>query len=187
MPRELRNALLASLGFSLAGIFLIGSPDPSSRSAGWAMILLFGGGGIVAVAAHFFRHATRRFHASIPKSISIERREATDVEIAEEWVHSAKAQPLLLVTASKWKEVSEYRWQVSVYLATLARDAKTSGILDPAIYQALKNTKDVADVQREDTEVWAISGAPSGEALVKNVGAALIKCIPKIVPYLNGR
>ena len=187
MNREKLKGLLAAAAFAVFGILImaIDARDWLGMAIG-ALSLAFGCFGVVAIVIGMVRGRTQesRFHTRIPGDIHVQCIPPSDDEIEEEWLHSSPTQPLLSVSAAKWREVSEYRWEVGVYLAEFARDPGSEQILDPAIYEALKNTANVVAVQRGDTEVWLVAGEPSGRDLVVNAGAALAKCIPSIVPLL---
>ena len=187
MNREKLKGLLAAAAFAVFGILImaIDARDWLGMAIG-ALSLAFGCFGVVAIVIGMVRGRTQesRFHTRIPGDIHVQCIPPADEEIEEVWEHYSPTQPLLSVEATKWKEVSEYRWQVGVYLAEFARDPGSEQILDSAIYEALKNTADVVAVQREDTEVWVVAGEPSGRDLVVNAGAASAKCIPSIVPFL---
>jgi len=189
MKRDLVKGLLCSFAMTVAGVcfLVVLQPKPSDRIIGWLVTLFFGLGTI----AIFFRmlwplsaQSRSQFHSSVPDDIRIEQLSPEDEEIEEAWEHSSATQPLLSVDACKWKKLEHYQWHVSVYLAEFARDPRAVKILDPAIFEALKNTRNVVDVQRMDTEVWIVSGDPSGRDLVANAGAALAKFIPSIVPLI---
>lgn len=187
MNRETLKVLLSSTGFLAFGILTIMTDTRSILGIAIGVIsLVFGLIGVVAIAIHMIRGPSQKssFHTRIPADIHVQCFPPADEEIEEEWLHSSPTQPLLSVDATKWKEVSEYRWKVSIYLAGFVRNSGSDQILAPAIYEALKNTTNVLDVQREDTEVWLVSGEPKGRDLVVNAGAALAKCIPLIVPLL---
>lgn len=179
---------LGSLAFALAGALSLAFADLSWPEAitAWATVLFFGAGFIV-LAMRLWRQAPRQpaFHARIPADIRIEQLDPDDDEIEESWSHTSAAQPLVRVTAQKWKEGDRFRWQVCAYLPTLVHDPVWSEQLGRRLYDALRNTRDVVDVGREDVEVWVVDGEPQGRELVANAGAALASCIPAIVPTLK--
>lgn len=185
MRNDLLKGLIGSIAFTVVGVLILifANPPLIMQLITWVMILFFGLGSFM-IAIRIHRHSQPAFRATIPKDIKIQQLVPADEEIEEEWMHSSPSQPLLSVNASKWKEISEYRWQLNIYLATLARDSVSAKILDEAVFQALKSTRNVVDVCREDTEVWVISGEPNGKDLVKNAGTAVANCIPSIVPQL---
>jgi len=187
MQNDMLKGLLGSIAFAVAGALSLVFTDLSlvARIMVWAVIIFFGLGAIV-IAIRIARQPFCKpaYHPTIPKNIKVEQLVPADEEVEEQWSHSSPTQPLLDISASKWKEVSEYRWKINVYLAALAPDGESAQILDLPIYQALKSTKNVVDVCRDDTEVWIVSGDPNGKDLVTNVGAALGQCIPSIVPRL---
>ena len=189
MKREILKGLLGASVFSAFGIFTIMVDNRSIVGiVVGTLCLAFGLTGLVAITIGMMRGPAQksgfRFHTRIPPDIEVRCVPPDDEEIEEQWEHYSPTQPLLSVDATKSKESSEYRWQVGVYLAEFARDPGSEQILDPAIYEALKNTAKVLDVRREDAEVWVVSGEPSGRELVVNAGAALAKCIPSIVPLI---
>lgn len=189
MNRETLKGLLGAVAFAALGIFTIIIDTRSIVGiAVGALTLAFGLFGVVVIAIGMVRGSTQqprfRFHTRIPPDIQVRCIPPADEEIEEQWEHYSPTQPLLSIDATKSKEASEYRWQVGVYLAEFARDLESEPILVPAIYEALKNTAKVVDVRREDTEVWVVSGEPSGRELVVNAGAAVAKCIPLIVPLI---
>ncbi len=188
MRKDLIKGLLGAIAFAVGGALVLLSSDLSliATIIAWAAIIFFGGGAIV-IAVRFARLSVNdpKLHSAIPTDTKIEQLEPGDTEIEERWSHSSSTQPLLSVTAVKWKEISEYRWQVSAYFPTVAPDPKSAEILDLPMYEALKSTKGVVDVGRDDTEVWVVAGEPGGRELVANAGGALAKCIPKNVPYIQ--
>ena len=187
MNREMLKGLLSSLGFVVFGILIIAIDTRSSLGVAiGALNIAFGLFGFVAISIGILRGPSQssHFHTRIPSDIIVQRIPPADEEIEEVWLHSSPTQPLLSVEATKEKEVSEYRWRIEVHLAEFTRDPGSDQILAPATYEALKNTANVLEVQREDTEAWIVSGNPSGRELVENVGAALAKCIPSVVPLL---
>jgi hypothetical protein len=188
MNRETLKGLLGAAAFAVFGILTLAIDASWLGKAIGALLLVFGCFGVVAIVIGMMRGPTQesrfRFHTRIPGDIHVQCIPPSDNEFEEVWTHYSPTQPLLSVDAAKWREVSEYRWQVSVCLAEFVRDPLIEQILDPAIYDALRKTANVEDVQREDTEVWIVSGEPSGRELVMSVGAAIANCIPSVVPLL---
>ncbi|WP_066257247.1 hypothetical protein [Hydrogenophaga flava] len=187
MHKDLWKGALGSLAFALAGALCLAFADLSWPEAiiAWATVLFFGGGFVVLVT-RLWRQASRQptFHARIPADIRIEQLDPDD-EIEESWSHTSAAQPLLRVTAQKWKEGARFRWQVYAYLPTLVHDPVWSEQLGLRLHEALRKTCNVVEVGRDDVEVWVVDGEPEGRDLVANAGAALASCIPAILPTLQ--
>lgn len=188
MHKDLWKGAAGALAFALAGALSLAFADLSWPEAvvAWTTCLFFGGGFIV-LAVRLWRQTSQQpaFHARIPADIRIEQLDPDDDEIEEVWSHTAAGQPLLRVTAQKWKEMGRFRWQVCAQLPALVQDPLLSEQLGLRLYDALKNTRHVVAVGREDVDVWVVDGEPHGGELVANAGAALVSCLPAIVPALK--
>jgi hypothetical protein len=64
-------------------------------------------------------------------------------------------------------------WNVTVAVMELVREEPLEGVLRRRIAAALRSVEGVETVGEMDTEVWFVTGAPSGEALVRAVAEVL--------------
>ena len=64
-------------------------------------------------------------------------------------------------------------WQVMVEVMEFVREEPLEGELRRRIAAALRSVEGVETADEEDTEVWFVTGAPAGEALVRAVGEVL--------------
>jgi hypothetical protein len=95
-----------------------------------------------------------------------------DDEVLEEWVRRTDDPDIELVVASNWG-YEEWPWRVSVAVAEFVREGPLEHDLRTAVAAALEEVDGVEAVVEEDTEVWLVSGTPSGEALVIAVSHAV--------------
>ena len=100
-------------------------------------------------------------------SDGIEQVEPLDSTIAEEWVRRTDEPRERAVSASKHRE-GEW-WNVSVWVMEFIRTDPLESELRRRIANALLNVPGVTEAEEEDREVWIVTGAPSGEALVAAV------------------
>jgi hypothetical protein len=95
-----------------------------------------------------------------------------DSELAEAWTRTITDPSLRYVhgvEAQKWLAKSNWPWRINVWVMELVRDEELQAELRKRIATAVRAVRGVTNVAEEDREVWVISGAPSGEALVRSV------------------
>ncbi|MEO6627469.1 MAG: hypothetical protein ABIP03_02755 [Aquihabitans sp.] len=66
----------------------------------------------------------------------------------------------------------DWLWQVGGAMAEFVRDVPLEGEMQGAVNAAIRSVPGVTGVAQEDRELWIVAGTPSGEALVRAVGAA---------------
>lgn len=75
------------------------------------------------------------------------------------------------------------RWQVGVYVMEFVREDPLESELRRRIAAALESVEGVETAQREDREVWFITGTPSGAALVRAVAEVVDDLADQTRPY----
>ena len=121
---------------------------------------------------------------SVP-GIIVERSAASDHDVAESWAHRTDDGDVLGVEAVRLRDPGDWPWQVQVSVADFLREEPLDVELGISVDRALRSIDGVADVQHEDLEVWIVRGAPSGEALVHGVTAAMERFAARIRIYLE--
>ncbi len=121
---------------------------------------------------------------SVP-GIIVERVAASDLDVAESWAHRTDAGDVLGVEAVRLSDPGEWPWQVQVSVADFLRAAPLDVELGISIDRAIRSIDGVADVQHAEHDVWIVRGAPSGEALVNGVVAAMERFAARIRIYLE--
>jgi hypothetical protein len=111
-----------------------------------------------------------------------------DSELAEEWMRTI-ADPSLRyvhgVGASRWAAKSKWPWRIHVWVMEAVRDDELQVELRERIAAAIRAVRGATDVAEEDREVWAIAGAPSGEALVRAVAEVVDDLAPRTLAYVQ--
>lgn len=74
-------------------------------------------------------------------------------------------------------------WQVSVPVMEFVREEPLEGELRRRIAAVLLSVEGVGTADEMDREVWYVTGAPSGEALVRAVGEVLDGFAEQTLPY----
>ena len=99
---------------------------------------------------------------------------AGDDELLEHWVRAcADIEPSAqAVSAHRW-DGPEFAWSVSFDLGEFVTDPEDSHALHQTVVQALIKVPGVKEVGREDKEVWAVDGDPSGPDIIR-AGAVAI-------------
>ena len=92
---------------------------------------------------------------------------------------------MLGVEAVRLRGPGEWPWQVQVSVADFLREEPLDVELGISVDRAIRSIDGVADVQHEEREVWVVRGAPSGEALVHGVAAAMERFAARIRIYLE--
>jgi hypothetical protein len=77
-------------------------------------------------------------------------------------------------------------WQVAVAVMEFVREEPLNGVLRRRIAAALRSVGGVATADEMDTEVWFVTGTPSGEALVRAVGEVLDELAEQTWAYIRG-
>ena len=78
-------------------------------------------------------------------------------------------------------------WQIFVNAMEFVRDEPLEGELRRRIADALRSAAGVETVEELDREVWVVTGAPSGEALVQMAGAVVDDLADRIRFYQSER
>ena len=85
-----------------------------------------------------------------------------------------------------WSSPVEVRgWTVFVAVMEFIRRDPLRGELRPQITAALRAVEGVETAEEQDTEVWRVSGTPTGPALVQAVAAVLDDFDGRIRAYLQ--
>lgn len=90
-----------------------------------------------------------------------------DSAIAEEWIRETDEPYVRAVSASRHQEGQW--WWVSVWVMEFIRTDPLESELRRRIADALRGVSGVTSVEEADREVWTVTGAPTGEALVEAV------------------
>jgi hypothetical protein len=77
-------------------------------------------------------------------------------------------------------------WQVAAPVMELVREESIAGELRRRIAAGLRSVEGVETADEMDTEVWLVTGTPSGEALVRAVGEVLDDLADQTWPYVTG-
>ncbi len=117
--------------------------------------------------------------------IIVERGEPTDHAVVESWLRQTDHSDVLSVEAVRFRDGRAWPWQVRVSVAEFLREEPLEIELDISVDRALRSVDGISDVQREEREVWVVRGAPSGEAMVQVVSAALDRFAARIRIYLE--
>ncbi|MEO1063131.1 MAG: hypothetical protein AAFZ07_17095 [Actinomycetota bacterium] len=122
---------------------------------------------------------------SIP-GIIVERTDPADGDVVERWSLRSEDEPLDVVDveAMRVDDEGEWPWQVHVSVADFLRAESLDVELDISVDRALRSVEGVADTKNDD-DVWSVQGAPSGEAVVVAVSAALGRFAARIRIYLE--
>lgn len=122
---------------------------------------------------------------SIP-GIIVERTDPDGGDVVERWSLRTEDEPLDVVgvEAMRLDEEGDWPWQVHVSVAEFLRAESLDVELDISVDRALRSVEGVADT-RNDDDVWSVRGAPSGEAVVVAVSAALGRFAARIRIYLE--
>jgi hypothetical protein len=107
-------------------------------------------------------------HEDEPQKVPVQ-----DDELAEEWVRKTSEPDVRGVGAARWRERSQWAWQVTIYAAEFVREEPLEQRMRAAVDAALRAVPGVQDVAEEDREVWIVAGDPSGEALVRAAAEAM--------------
>jgi hypothetical protein len=91
----------------------------------------------------------------------------------KEWRRVTDDPDVLGVSASRDDVNVVGGWQVWVNAMEFVRDEPLEGELRRRIAGALRSAAGVDTAEELDREVWVVTGAPSGEALVLAVGAVV--------------
>lgn len=94
----------------------------------------------------------------------VQRVEPEDPEIAEEWLRETDEPEIRGVGASYSDEGG---WIVDVWVQEFFRQGPVGTELRQRVRDALRGVDGVIGVEEHDRESWAVSGAPSGEALTR--------------------
>lgn len=104
----------------------------------------------------------------------------------EEWQRETdEDDDLRGVGASKIAAVGDWPWQVFVSMAEFVREEPLETEMRTAVDAAIRSVPGVTDVAEEDREVWIVEGTPSGEALVRAVGAAVDPLVERAAALLD--
>ena len=106
--------------------------------------------------------------------IIVERSAASDHDVEQDRVEAVRL-----------RGPGEWPWQVQVSVADFLREEPLDVELGISVDRAIRSIDGVADVQHEEREVWVVRGAPSGEALVHGVAAAMERFAARIRIYLE--
>ncbi|WP_141972545.1 hypothetical protein [Actinomadura hallensis] len=104
-------------------------------------------------------------------SEDIQQVQPLDPGIAEEWVRKTEEPNLRAVSASRSREGD--LWSISVWAMEFIRTDPLEPELRRRIANALSGVNGVTSVEEEDREVWAVTGTPTGKALVEAAAQAV--------------
>ncbi len=117
----------------------------------------------------------------------VESVEPVDEEIDQEWSRATAEPDVRGVEAVHWKDAEDWPWQVTVGAHEFVRNGSLADLMDERIYAALAAVPRVAQVFREDTEMWIVDGDPSGAELVTAVAAVLDELQDDIRAHIAAR
>lgn len=119
---------------------------------------------------------------------AVEVRQVTpaDSELAEEWELQTDEPDVLGVDASRWKDETEWAWQVGAGAMEFLREDPLQSEVRAAVLGALRSVPGVTAAEEEDREVWVVNGSPSGEDLVRAVAEALAPFETRIRAEVEG-
>ena len=107
------------------------------------------------------------------------------VDGVQEWIRETDDDDLRGVDALEVAEGGAWPWQVFVSMAEFVRDVPLEDEMRAAVDAAIRSVPGVTDVAEEDREVWIVAGTPSGEALVRAVGAAIDPLVERAASHLE--
>ena len=81
---------------------------------------------------------------------------------------------------------SQSGWNVAVAVMEFVREEPLNGVLRRRIAAVLRSVEGVETADEMDTEVWFVTGTPSGEALVRAVGEVLDDLADQTWAYVRG-
>lgn len=77
-------------------------------------------------------------------------------------------------------------WNVTVTVMEFVREEPLEGVLRRRIAAALRSVEGVETADEMDTEVWFVTGTPSGEALVRAVAEVLDDLAEQTRAHIRG-
>jgi hypothetical protein len=102
----------------------------------------------------------------------------SDDQYDEAWERVTDEPDILSVDAAKL--AGEPSWQVGIAVAEFMRGEPLAVEFRQRIAAALSAVAGVQRVDEEDTEVWLVTGSPSGEALIQAAAAVLDDMAPRL-------
>lgn len=110
-------------------------------------------------------------------SDDVQQVQPLDSGIAEEWIRKTDEPDLRAVSASRLRVGP--LWNVSAWVMEFIRTDPLESELRRRIADALNGVSGVTSVEEEDREVWAVTGTPTGKALVEAVAQVVDDLAPQ--------
>ena len=104
----------------------------------------------------------------------------------ETWVVS-QGDDLRLTSASRYVDMGEWPWMVSLGIAEFARTPELEDGLFGGVTAALRAVPGVTAVEQEDREVWLVAGTPSGRELVIAAATAAEQWVAPVRAFLDSQ
>ena len=114
----------------------------------------------------------------------VRRVQVDDVNVAEAWERETDDEGVRGVGADLIGFAGG--WNVTVSVMEFIREGPLEGELRRRIAAALRSVEGVETAEEMDREVWFVTGAPAGEALVRAVARVVDDLADRTRPYVHG-